>query len=642
MAEKEITFDTGRARYSYTSGEQNRHGEGGQAELFIGTNLDTQQKVAIRLIDLKKVVNATIWFQREKNFIGNLKHTNIVEVLDYYESTDNLGRPFGYIIQEFIHGDTLAKKMKDWHNSSQPTQHRGEEQFQIMMDALSGLDYLHRNRIIHRDISPNNIMVADNGHVKIIDFGLAKDVNDTTMSYTVVAPSPGIYSPPEMGTPNLAAHPTMDIYAIAVVFYEMLAGLKLYSTRSIPLSKKPTDYEFSGQLEEHPNIHPQLLSVLRKAADIHAERRFQAVQEFQQALLAIKDQVLREKIELQNSTKPIIPKQETKLKPELEAISTNNIFLLRELIIEMKRQYTVLQEQGEELSQRNQQIKEALRQTNISLERRNELQQAFQENEEVLKSSSQQLLDIQATISSLQNKTSTPHRDFAQKDETQLQNQPEQSNSSHSAKPKVIPTITTKISASHKTFAPRGGWLFLLYLKLSLWWILAIAGYFALSLVLINTNIIEQPPLEKFTTFGANYTISAFSMLPSAVVALTTQFFHYSQKQYFILLLSSIPFILYSAVMAGNFWTINYQKVQQIKNLLLFAIAFDACLYILLIFLRKVYMPSLSSFDDDGPELIGSLVVFVMGMIFNGIWYLYLVKSDRVKILCELAEQEAK
>lgn len=404
MAEKEITFDTGRARYSYTSGEQNRHGKGGQAELFIGTNLDNRQKVAIRLIDLE-VKNATIWFQREKNFIGNLKHPNIVEVLDYYESADNLGRLFGYIIQEFIHGETLAKKMKDWQNSSQPTQHQGEEQFQIMIDALSGLDYLHRKEIIHRDISPNNIMVADNGHVKIIDFGLAKDVNDTTTSYTIVAPSPGIYSPPEMGTPALKAHPTMDIYAIAVVFYEMLAGVKLHSSRSIPLSKKPTDHEFSGQLDEHPNIHPQLLQVLKKATDMHKERRFQTVQEFQQALLSIRDQVLQAKAGIQNKTKAAIPKQELKPNSDTYTGNIDSQYLLQE----WQQQYRELWRQKEVLDRMISELHETLQQNNISFERRNELKQVLKSSEESAEELYQDIVKFRAKIESLQRDNSLPN-----------------------------------------------------------------------------------------------------------------------------------------------------------------------------------------------------------------------------------------
>lgn len=284
-----INFTTMRGSYAYNTGDYITRG--GQASLYLGRNITTNQQVVIRLIDLQQYdnENATIWFQREKD-LEKLRHTNIVKVLDFHETTDDHGKARGIIIQEYIKGKTLFAKTEEWEHSPLSERDINEAKFQVMIDALSGLDYLHRNNIIHRDISPNNIMIAENGQVKIIDFGLAKDITDTTRSYTRVVPS-FVYSPLEMGNTDPA--PTIDVYSIAIVFYEMLSGIHFYSKNSIPTVIQPRHQEFIGKLEKHKRIHPKLLSVLQKASSVNKELRYKSASEFQQALLSIRDVVLK-------------------------------------------------------------------------------------------------------------------------------------------------------------------------------------------------------------------------------------------------------------------------------------------------------------------------------------------------------------
>ncbi len=307
-----ITFTTKRGSYAYNTDDYITRG--GQASLYLGRNVATNQEVAIRLIGLADYENATMWFQREKD-LEKLRHSNIVKVLDFHETTDDHGKPRGYIIQEFIKGKTLLKKTEEWETSSLPEHEINEGKFQVMIDALSGLDYLHRNNIIHRDISPNNIMIAENGQVKIIDFGLAKDITDPTQSFTRVVPS-FIYSPLEMGNTDPA--PTIDVYSIAIVFYEMLTGIQLYSKNSVPSVVLPKHREFIGTLEKHERIHPKLLSVLQKASSVNKELRYKSASEFQQALLGIRDVVLKVNKE---------PAQRTKKKFSFSALQPKHFIM---------------------------------------------------------------------------------------------------------------------------------------------------------------------------------------------------------------------------------------------------------------------------------------------------------------------------
>lgn len=310
----EITFDTGRALYRYNP--RKPIGEGGQAELFIGTNLDTRQQVAIRRIPLDTVKNAKIWFQREKNFIGNLKHPNIVQVLDYHETSDNLGRPIGYIVQEFIQGETLAARIRDWSG----THSRFDEiwdmnaKIDVMIQVLSGLDYLHQWKIIHRDISPSNIMLVGN-QVKIIDFGIAKVLDDDT-SFSLVKPS-DTYSAPEMSF--APADETVDIYSAAIVFYEMCAGIKFVSPSRASNSTLPPPRTFHGVLQPTPEIPKALFAVLKRAASPKKEDRFQSASAFKQALVQVKEKMSSPKTSHQaapkSSTKTSLTSSSWKTKP---------------------------------------------------------------------------------------------------------------------------------------------------------------------------------------------------------------------------------------------------------------------------------------------------------------------------------------
>lgn len=312
----EITFDTGRALYRYNP--RKPIGEGGQAELFIGTNLDTRQQVAIRRIPLDKAKNATIWFQREKNFIGNLKHPNIVQVLDYHENTDNLGRPIGYIVQEYIHGETLAHRIREYSGiHSRDTIWDLEAKMDVMIEILSGLDYLHQWKIIHRDISPSNIMLGSNNQVKIIDFGLAKVLDDPSNQDSDLSHQVTVYSAPEMnGRENSVV---LDIYSCALVFYEMCAGIK-FVTPGRPYSEPfPPQREFSGILTPAPEIPKALFAVLKRAASPKKEDRFQSAAAFKQALVQVEGKMSSPKTPLKtapkSSTKTSLASSSWKTKP---------------------------------------------------------------------------------------------------------------------------------------------------------------------------------------------------------------------------------------------------------------------------------------------------------------------------------------
>ena len=150
-------------------------GEGGMANVYLGQDTILDRKVAIKILrgDLANDEKFIRRFQREALSASSLSHPNIVEMYDVGEDNGNY-----YIVMEYIEGKTVKQLLKK----------RGKltisEAVDIMLQLTEGMSEAHDSYIIHRDIKPQNIMIREDGTIKITDFGIAMALNSTQLTQT--------------------------------------------------------------------------------------------------------------------------------------------------------------------------------------------------------------------------------------------------------------------------------------------------------------------------------------------------------------------------------------------------------------------------------------------------------------------------
>src|SRR5699024_9699972 len=200
-------------------------GQGGMAEVFLAEDVRLHRTVAVKVLrsDLARDSDFQERFRREAQSAAALNHPSIVAVYDTGEEhqTTITGADvtIPYIVMEYVRGDTL-------HEFIDPEDPMDAGQAgEIMGALLSALEYSHRAGIVHRDIKPGNVMINDAGHVKVMDFGIARAIADaaSAMPPTQAVMGTAQYLSPEQARGQLV-DARSDIYSAACVMYELLTG----------------------------------------------------------------------------------------------------------------------------------------------------------------------------------------------------------------------------------------------------------------------------------------------------------------------------------------------------------------------------------------------------------------------------------
>lgn len=179
-------------------------GEGGMANVYLAKDIILNRNVAVKVLrgDLSSDEKFIKRFQREALSVSNLSHQNIVEVYDVGEEDGN-----HYIVMEYIEGKTLKQLLKKRESLTLT------EVIDIMTQVTDGIAHAHESYIIHRDIKPQNIMIEDNGRIKITDFGIAMALNATQLTQTNSVMGSVHYLPPEQASGKSATIKS-DIYSM--------------------------------------------------------------------------------------------------------------------------------------------------------------------------------------------------------------------------------------------------------------------------------------------------------------------------------------------------------------------------------------------------------------------------------------------
>jgi serine/threonine-protein kinase len=196
-------------------------GRGGMADVRIGQDLRLGRTVAIKQLrpDLSADDTFQARFRREAQSSAALNHPSIVAVYDTGDAMDVHGNHIPYIVMEYVEGQTLREILND-DRKILP-----ERALSITADVLSALDYSHRSGIIHRDIKPANVMLTPSGQVKVMDFGIARAIADSSSAMTATAAVIGTaqYLSPEQARGE-TVDARSDIYSTGCLLYELLTG----------------------------------------------------------------------------------------------------------------------------------------------------------------------------------------------------------------------------------------------------------------------------------------------------------------------------------------------------------------------------------------------------------------------------------
>jgi len=189
-------------------------GDGGMANVYLAYDLLEQRHVAIKSLryELSKDERFIKRFKRESSQVIDLDHPNIVHV---YAVEEDGEQPF--MVMEYVKGHTLKDYLRE----------KGAldvgDAIYIMRQLLDGVRYAHENKIIHRDLKTQNIMITEDLEVKVTDFGIALSSNEADITQTNTIMGSVHYLAPELARGSLATNRS-DIYALGIIFYELLTG----------------------------------------------------------------------------------------------------------------------------------------------------------------------------------------------------------------------------------------------------------------------------------------------------------------------------------------------------------------------------------------------------------------------------------
>ena len=250
-------------------------GEGGMANVYLAYDTILDRNVAVKVLrgDLANDEKFVRRFQREALSASSLSHPNIVEVYDVGEDNGEY-----YIVMEYIEGKQLKELLKK----------RGKlttsEVIDIMLQITDGLSIAHDSYIIHRDIKPQNIMILENGLVKITDFGIAMALNSTQLTQTNSVMGSVHYLPPEQAS-GKGSTLKSDIYSMGILMYELLTGsVPFKGENAVEIALKQIKEPMPSIREKFPDIPQSVENIIIKATAKNVKNRYNDAREMNEDL----------------------------------------------------------------------------------------------------------------------------------------------------------------------------------------------------------------------------------------------------------------------------------------------------------------------------------------------------------------------
>lgn len=256
-------------------------GEGGMANVYLAYDTILDRNVAVKVLrgDLANDEKFVRRFQREALSASSLSNPNIVEVYDVGEDNGEY-----YIVMEYVEGKHLKALLKKRGKLTVP------EVIDITLQITNGLSVAHDSYIIHRDIKPQNILILENGMIKITDFGIAVAMNATQLTQTNSVMGSVHYLPPEQAS-GKGATLQSDIYSIGILMYELLTGkLPFRGDNAVEIALKHLKEPMPSIRDEIPDIPQSVENIILKATAKNPKNRYSDAREMHEDLKTCLDE----------------------------------------------------------------------------------------------------------------------------------------------------------------------------------------------------------------------------------------------------------------------------------------------------------------------------------------------------------------
>ena len=242
-------------------------GEGGMANVYLAQDTILDRKVAVKILrgDLAEDEKFVRRFQREAISASSLNDPNIVEVYDVGEDDGKY-----FIVMEYVQGLTLKQLIKKRGSLTLP------EVVDIMLQLTSAVAHAHESYIIHRDIKPQNVIILEDGRVKIMDFGIAVALNAGEFTQTNSVMGTVYYIPPEQANGG-AATIKSDIYSLGILMYELVTGhVPFKGDNPVEVAIKHMNEPIPSICEYDPEMPQSIENIILRASAKNPKNRYES------------------------------------------------------------------------------------------------------------------------------------------------------------------------------------------------------------------------------------------------------------------------------------------------------------------------------------------------------------------------------
>src|SRR3954463_7349279 len=247
-------------------------GKGGMGSVYRGFDTAISRAVAIKAItkallgeeDLKHIMQR---FRHEAQAVGRLVHPGIVQIYDYGEDHE-----VAYIVMELVNGKTLAQHLQ------QEVGYEIREVGEIIRQLLDGLGHAHAAGVIHRDVKPSNILINNDGRIKVSDFGIARIESSQLTQVGDVLGTPHYMAPEQFMGADVGVQ--ADLYSVGVIAYELLTGRKPFTGNSAKVMHQVLNVPPADASGLNAKLSSLVDRVLHRALAKKPQDRYRSAREF--------------------------------------------------------------------------------------------------------------------------------------------------------------------------------------------------------------------------------------------------------------------------------------------------------------------------------------------------------------------------
>src|SRR5690348_12303460 len=259
-------------------------GRGGMGAVYLAEQPGLGREVAIKELIRSADPVALKRFLQEAQVMARTSHPNLVQVHDMELMGD-----INYLVLEFVRGRSL----RDWMNQGPMPP---PQVFAVLHGVLQALDYAHRHSIVHRDMKPENVLISEDGLVKVADFGIARLTDDTGVGGTATKTGTTVGTPQYMSPEQVASSKVdgrSDLYSAGIMFYELVAGQPPFTASEadgpFTLMAKHVQAPPQPPSVHKPGLDMRLEEIILKSLSKRPEERYQSGQEFDAEMIRVAD-----------------------------------------------------------------------------------------------------------------------------------------------------------------------------------------------------------------------------------------------------------------------------------------------------------------------------------------------------------------